>query len=180
MTADEADELRLGVPYGTVRLAPTDPAWSDVAARLGEEVRRVLGADALAVEHIGSTAVPGLLAKPIVDIAIRMKPAARRDHVIACLESLGYEYRGDAGGSGGLVFVLDVRPWYRVAHLHVVADGDPQWERYLTVVDRLRRDAELRVAYESVKRDLATAHPGDRRSYTQGKHEVVARILRGD
>ena len=66
--------------------------------------------------------------------------------------------------------MLDVRPWYRVAHLHAIADGDPQWDRYLTVVDRLRHDAGLRAAYESVKRDLATAHPSDRRAYTGVGH----------
>jgi GrpB-like predicted nucleotidyltransferase (UPF0157 family) len=178
MTADEADELGLGVPYGVVRLAPADPAWAGVAARLIADVRDALGDDALGVEHIGSTAVPGLLAKPIVDIAILLAPSAPLERVITDLESLGYQYRGDAGGDGGLVFVLDVRPWYRVAHLHAIADGDPQWERYLTVVDHLRRHAELRAAYESVKRDLATSHPGDRRAYTAGKNEVVARILR--
>ena len=61
---------------------------------------------------------------------------------------------------------------------HAIADGDPQWDRYIIVVDRLRRDAELRAAYESVKRDLATVHEEDRPAYTKGKNDVVARILR--
>jgi GrpB-like predicted nucleotidyltransferase (UPF0157 family) len=179
MTADEADELGLGVPYGVVRLAPADPAWAGVAAQLIEEVRGGLGDDALAVEHIGSTALAGMLAKPIVDIAILLSPTARRAEVIDRVERLGYRYRGDAAGEGGLVFVLEVRPNYRVAHLHAITEGDPQWDRYLAVVDQLRRDPRLRAAYETVKRDLATAHAVDGRAYTHGKNDVVARILSG-
>ncbi len=177
MTADEADELGLGVPYGVVRLA-ADPAWADVAARLIDEVRGALGIDAMAVEHIGSTAVVGLLAKPIVDIAVRLSPSARRDEVIERLVALGHEFRGDAGDGSGLVFVLDVRPRYRVAHLHAIANGDPQWDRYLTVVDRLRGDPELRAADEVVEQRLARAHTYDRPACTNGKNDVVERILR--
>ena len=94
------------------------------------------------------------------------------------LESVGYEYRGDAGGDGGLVFVMDVRPHVRVAHLHAVAHGDPQWDRYLAFVERLRTDPAARADYEDVKRRLAAAHPDGRRAYTTGKRDVVQRLLR--
>ena len=142
MTPDVADAWGLGLSYGTVRLVTTPPEWHAAAARLIAPVCSVLGSDAIAVEHIGSTAVVGLLAKPIIDIAVLLAPEVNRDTVIATIESLGYEYRGDAGGEGGLVFVLDARPRVRVAHLHVIAHGDPQWDRYLAFVERLRTDPD--------------------------------------
>jgi GrpB-like predicted nucleotidyltransferase (UPF0157 family) len=178
MTADEADQLGLGLQYGVVELAPVVASWPAAAARLIEQARDVLGADASAIAHIGSTAVVGMLAKPIVDIAVLLAPEGSPERVTTRLESIGYEYRGDAGGEGGLVFVLSVRPKYRVAHLHVIPAGDPQWDRYLTVVDRLQRDPRLRTAYEAVKQDLVSTHADDRQAYTVGKNEVVARILR--
>ena len=110
MTPAEADEWGLGVLYGTVRLVPTSPAWRAVATRLIDDVRTVLGPDAMDVEHIGSTAVSGMLAKPIIDIGIRLAVGAQTEGVVGALEAVGYEYRGDAGGDGGLVFVMDVRP----------------------------------------------------------------------
>ena len=114
---------RLGLQYGHVELAESDPAWPEGAQRLAESIRSALGPDALAVEHIGSTAVPGLLSKPILDLAVLV----RRDaDTTERLTMLGYEYRGDAGAEGGLVFVLSDRPLHRIAHVHVVSDGDPQ------------------------------------------------------
>ena len=67
---------RLGLPYGHVELAASDPAWPEEAERLAESIRGALGTDALAVEHIGSTAVPGLLAKPILDLAVLRRRGA--------------------------------------------------------------------------------------------------------
>lgn len=177
MTPAEADESGLGVNYGTVRLTATPPEWHAVAARLIAPVRSVLGSDAIAVEHIGSTAVIGLLAKPIIDIGVLLAPRVHNDTVVASLGSLGYEYRGDAGGGGGLVFVLDVRPTVRIAHLHVIADGDPQWDRYLAFVERLRTDAAARAAYGDVKQRLAAAHPQGRQAYTAGKSDTVEHLV---
>ena len=119
----------------------------------------------------------GLLAKPIIDIAVLLAPEVNSDTVIATIESLGYEYRGDAGGEGGLVFVLDARPRVRVAHLHVIAHGDAQWDRYLAFVERLRTDPDARAAYGGVKRQLAAAHPDDRQAYTNGKSDIVEHLV---
>ena len=92
------------------------------------------------------------------------------------LEDLGYEYRGDAGNAGGLVFVLSVRPNHRVAHLHVLCPGDEQWDFYLSFRDRLRRDAQARAGYENAKRALVGMYHHDRKAYTDGKDDVVLRL----
>ena len=115
------------------------------------------------------------MAKPIVDIAVLLALVADAGVAVAAMESLGYEYRGDAGSSGGLFFVLSVRPLYRVAHVHLVAAGDVQWDHYLAFRDRLRRDVDARADYEQTKLALAAEYPEDRVAYTDGKDDVVRR-----
>jgi GrpB-like predicted nucleotidyltransferase (UPF0157 family) len=75
----------------------------------------VLGDLAVAIEHVGSTAVPGLVAKPILDLAVGLAPGADPDHAITAIERLGYVFRGDKGDIGGLLFVLEDRPAHRLA-----------------------------------------------------------------
>jgi GrpB-like predicted nucleotidyltransferase (UPF0157 family) len=96
--------------------------------------------DAVAIEHIGSTAVRGLVSKPILDLAVGLAPDADTDRVIERLDALGYAYRGDAGEAGGLIFVLEDEPGHRIAHVHAVQYGDRQWMRYLKVRDHLPDD----------------------------------------
>lgn len=159
-------------------MARAEPSWSLAAERLIDEIVAALGGRVYAVEHIGSTAVQGMLAKPILDIAARLVLGTGSDDVVELLRSIGWEFRGDARTCGGLVFVLSVRPDHRVAHLHVVGPADQQWEHYLTVRDRLRTDSAARAAYEEVKRRLAEAYPTDRAAYTTGKDAIVSRLRR--
>jgi GrpB-like predicted nucleotidyltransferase (UPF0157 family) len=169
----------LGLIYGTVELAPSDPGWPEQFELLAGELRRALGPDAVAIEHVGSTAVEGLRAKPILDLAVGLAPEADADRVIETFERLGYDFRGDAGSQGGLVFVLDSIPMRRIAHVHAVRHGDEQWMRYLAFRDRLRSDPAARAGYERLKRALANRFPNDRRAYTDGKDAFVAALLDG-
>jgi GrpB-like predicted nucleotidyltransferase (UPF0157 family) len=163
----------LGLEIGVVRLVRTDEAWADTGRRLAAEVHDAVGHAAVAVEHIGSTAVPGLLAKPIVDLAIGVRCDTAVVEVAAPLSHLGWIFRGDAGEAGGWVFVLEDRPERRVAHAHGVEFGGAQWSRYAEFRDLLRRSAAARRTYERVKQRLASLHPEDRRAYTAGKDDVV-------
>jgi GrpB-like predicted nucleotidyltransferase (UPF0157 family) len=129
------------------------------------------------VEHVGSTAVPGLAAKPILDVVVGLAPGADPDRVIAALEPLGYQFRGDKGTEGGVLLVLEDRPAHRVAHLHLVGHGDAQWRRYLALRDRLRGDPATRAAYARLKERLAARFSGDRRAYTAAKAAFIARLL---
>ena len=176
MDPRELEGLGLGLPKSVVRLVRAERAWSAAADRLIDAVRRALGRDVEAVEHIGSTSVRDLLAKPIVDLAARLVPSASEERAVARLEGAGWEYRGDAGNAGGFVFVLEVRPDFRVAHLHVVHHDDAQWPQYLAFRDRLRADPSARAEYERVKCVLAAEHVDDREAYTAGKNDVVQRL----
>jgi GrpB-like predicted nucleotidyltransferase (UPF0157 family) len=177
VTPADLEAMGLGLQYGTVRLVPTRAAWRAAATGLIADLRAVLGPAAQDVRHIGSTAVDGILAKPIIDLAVLLAEGTEPDRVVGALGSIGYDFRGDAGDGGGLVFVLDVRPLVRVAHVHAIADGDGQWARYLAFVELLRADPAARAAYQQVKRELATAHPERREAYTKGKTAVVNHLV---
>ena len=166
-----------GLDYDSIRLARTTEAWLAAGTELRDRVTEILAGVVADVEVIGSASVLGLLAKPIIDLAAGLTanqplaPAATR------LERAGWIYRGDAGSDGGQVFVLETRPWHRVAHLHVVDHDSSQWRNYLRFRALLRRSADARTRYEAVK--LAQPDSGDRKAYTDGKTEVAAALIRG-
>ena len=98
-------------------------------------------------------------------------------HVIERVEALGYEYQGDAGEEGGLIFFLEDRRARRIAHAHGVRHAGKQWSQYLTFRERLRTDAEARAAYVDLKRGLAERFPHDRDSYTAAKTSFITELL---
>lgn len=169
----------LGLDHDVVRLARTTDGWIVAGSELRSRVAETLDGVAVGVEQIGSSSVLGLLAKPIVDLAVGIARPADLAAVTSRLEGAGWIYRGDAGESGGHVFVLEARPWHRVAHLHVVEHGGAQWQDYVRFRDLLRASPEARVRYEAVKLRLAAGeHGNDRAAYTDGKSAVVSSLLR--
>lgn len=171
------DWLGLGLDYGTVRLAAARPEWVEFAKRVAQAIRDQLGRSVVSVEHVGSSAVPGLATKPIIDLAVGLEGQVPPELVKSSLGRMGYQFRGDAGDQGGLVFVLDARPKHRVVHLHVVDHGGVQWRRYITFRDLLLSDASARERYERIKRELAERFPGDRKAYTGAKASIVHDLL---
>jgi GrpB-like predicted nucleotidyltransferase (UPF0157 family) len=136
------------------------------------------------VEHVGSTAVPGLAAKPIIDLMASVRdPDAVVDQAGEALWADGWRYVPPE---------LDNRPWrrffvkpdpsgqHRYAHLHVIAAGHPRWADQLAFRDALRRDDELARRYGDLKRRLAAEHADDREAYTEGKGEFVRDALGRD
>jgi GrpB-like predicted nucleotidyltransferase (UPF0157 family) len=170
-------DTTLGLDYGQVRLAPSDPRWPEAFQRLAAQLRATLTDLAVAVEHVGSTAVPGLTAKPILDVLVGLAPGTDPEQVIAALEPLGYQSRGDKGDEGGLLLVLEDRPAHRVAHLHLVGHGDRQWRRYLALRDRLRNDPAAMAAYARLKERLTARFSSDRRAYTAAKATFITQLL---
>lgn len=163
-------------------ICPFDPGWRDSARAECTRLAAVLGPWLVdGVEHIGSTAVPGLPAKPVVDLM-----ASVRDPDVVAREASA-ELAAD--GWCAVPPELDGRPWRRffvkpdapglrrVAHLHVLAAGHPRWDQQLAFRDALRRDPGLAARYAGLKRRLATRHADDRESYTRAKSDFVAEVL---
>jgi GrpB-like predicted nucleotidyltransferase (UPF0157 family) len=152
--------------------------WSPRWAEQFEEVAAVLGralADVRSarVEHVGSTSVPGLAAKPILDVDVVVEPG-EESAAVAALESVGYVHRGDLGVVGREAFHAPDEPRRNV---YVCTAGTANVRNHLAVRDVLRRRADLREAYDAVKRALA-ADPGmDIDTYIAGKSAVLQEVL---
>ena len=167
--------MGVGLTRGTVLVADYDPEWP---ARFAEERARLTAAlDGVpaAIEHVGSTAVPGLAAKPVIDVAVGRPPESDLEPYVRAFTGLGYEYKGENGIPGRHFFGLG-QP--RTHHLHLVEFGGELWRAHLAFRDHLRRHPERAAAYAALKRDLATRFPDDRVAYTDAKAPFITEILR--
>lgn len=161
-----------------VILVPYTPSWRE---RFHEE-RRIL-AEVLpqhfVIEHIGSTAVVGLAAKPIIDIMIGANSLAEIEQVIPALERLGYEYlpQNEAAIPERRFLAKPiVRP--RHFHLHCVVLGGKFWREHLAFRDRLRADPALAQEYEALKLRLAQQFGDDRAGYTDAKSDFILEVVK--
>lgn len=167
----------LGLDNDTLRLERTTQEWVDGGVRLRDHLADLLANQVADVEQIGSSSVVDLLAKPIIDIAIGLADEHDLQPVHESLVGAGWIYRGDAGVSGGHVFVLESKPGHRVAHAHVVGHQSEQWLNYLRLRDLLRQDPAARARYEAVKQQLVSQVGDDRVAYTDGKTSIVHQLL---
>ena len=160
-------------------IVPYDPAWPSLYEAEAARVRRALPAGlTVAIEHFGSTAVPGLAAKPVIDIlvAVRSIEEARR-RAVAPLAALGYAFWADNPKRDRLFFVKGLPPApRRTHHVHLTEPAGEMWPRLL-FRDYLRRHAGAREAYLLLKQDLARRFPDDREAYTEGKQGFVDDIM---
>ena len=152
-----------------------DPRWPRLFEMLRARIGVVLDSLAISIEHVGSAAVPGLAAKPIIDIDVLIRSAADLPLVIRKLADLGYEHRGDLGVSGREVFRAE--PDIVQHHLYVCPSGSREYERHIMFRNYLRAHGADATAYGVLKRDLANKFHNDREGYNQAKSEFVQRIL---
>ena len=163
------------VPHeAPIALAEYDPTWPRLFECEAAKIRAVLGDFALRIEHVGSTSVPGLAAKPIIDIVLVVKDSADEASYVPALEGAGY--------------VLRIREpdWYEhrmfkglgpAVNLHVFSEGCPEVARMLAFRNRLRHNEPDREIYESVKRNLAKNVWKHVQNYADAKSAVVKEIL---
>lgn len=152
-----------------------DPDWPALFAEEAALIRTACGGGLEAIEHIGSTAVPGLAAKPIIDIMAGVRHIAAAAGLIAAMESLGYESLGPYGIEGRLYFR---RGEPRSHHVHMVEMGSDFWRRHLMFRDHLRAHADAAAAYALLKRRLADRFGADREAYTNAKTPFIEASLR--
>jgi GrpB-like predicted nucleotidyltransferase (UPF0157 family) len=172
LRATTVGELR--VHGGPIQLVEYDPSWPEMFAREVERIAAALGEGALKTEHVGSTAVPGLAAKPIIDILLVVADSADEEAYTPALEAAGY--------------VLRVREpdWYEHrmfrdpdanVQVHVLSEGCPEIERMLLFRDRLRINHADRELYERKKRELAREEWKFVQNYADAKGDVVEGII---
>ena len=164
----------LGLTRGTVRLRSHREEWHDRFRAERDLLKTVLPKECIEIEHIGSTAICGISAKPILDIMVGVKPFENELSCVEGIESLGYEYKG-ANEVPERHFFGKGTP--RTVHLNVVEYGGYFWTTHLAFRDHLRHDLQAAAEYDQLKRSLARRFADDRESYTNGKLEFANRIL---
>jgi GrpB-like predicted nucleotidyltransferase (UPF0157 family) len=167
----------IGLQRHIVQIVEHHPGWAALAATACRDIQRVAGDLIADLQHVGSTAVPDLPAKPILDIAAGVQTPEAISELIKRLPDIGYIYRGDGGTEGGHLFVQESSPDVRTIHLHVVACHDTQWRNYLLFRDLLRRDVAIRQQYAALKQELGHRFRDDRKSYTDAKHDFIRGVL---
>ncbi|MBT2773616.1 GrpB family protein [Halomonas sp. ISL-60] len=175
---DETESLHRAIDE-EVALFPYDTAWPALFEQERDRLFDVFPSAFLAIEHIGSTSVPGLSAKPIIDILAGVNSIAQADGLLEPLCSAKYatsmEYNASLVGRRWLMRFADGR---RTHHLHLMVYGSEEWNRRLVFRNRLRQSAELAQQYEMNKRQWAAAFKADREAYTAAKGSFIAEALR--
>lgn len=149
--------------------------WPQRFAGLRERIWPAVAAHALGIEHVGSTAVPGLAAKPVIDIDVIIAATDGLPAVIEPLEKLGYRHRGNLGIEGREAF--ESPPGWPAHHLYVCAQGCTALANHLSLRDQLRRDPEAAARYGALKKQLAAQHPDDIGRYVAGKTDFLLELL---
>ena len=158
---------------GPVRLAEPDPAWPDRYAREEERIRAALGERAVQIEHAGSTSVPGLAAKPVIDIVLVVADSADEPAYVPALESAGYRLKLREPFWHEHRFLVDAP----TVQIHVFSEGSTEVERMLRFRDRLRSNTADLELYQSTKRELAGRHWAFVQDYADAKTSVIEEIM---
>lgn len=159
----------------TIEVVPYDDRWPARFQEIAGEVTGILADEIVAVHHVGSTAVPGLAAKPIIDILVEVRDIARIDDYNAKMEGHRYLPKGEFGIAGRRFFIKGNEE-SRLAHVHIFAQGDPGIGRHLAFRDYLLGHPAEAAAYGRLKQELARKHPHDIDAYMTGKRELVERL----
>jgi GrpB-like predicted nucleotidyltransferase (UPF0157 family) len=169
-----------------VSLSPYDPAWPELFRQEAEHLRHCLPSGALRrIEHFGSTAVPGLAAKPVIDVLVEVTSLRlARKEIAPILEGQGYDYfwrptMGDHEPPWYAFFIKRSPSGIRTHHIHMITRRPvfrAHWDR-LRFRDYLIGHRDVARQYEALKRDLARLHPNDRVAYTAGKTDFIVGIM---
>ncbi|MCX7013003.1 MAG: GrpB family protein [Candidatus Sumerlaeota bacterium] len=166
----------LGLAKRTVKLVPYDARWP---AEYKAEERRILAAlgDHIQdIQHVGSTAVPGMAAKPVIDIVIALKELGGVSACRDAMYGLGYVSLGDYENRGDHLFIKGTEE-QRTHHAHFVELGSRNWNTYVGFRDRLLSDPKLRIEYAEHKEQLAKQFAFDRPGYTAAKADFILSAL---
>ena len=158
----------------SIQVVDYDANWSIRFEQEKSQILNALGDAVLDIQHIGSTSVPGLAAKPIIDILVGVEELPPSPTHIKALETLGYVYQGEAGIPGRHFFRKGMP---RTHHLHLVKLGNEVWENQLLFRDFLQHHPDKAKQYEALKRKLAVQFRLDREGYVQAKAPLIEQML---
>jgi len=154
-------------------MAPHDPSWAGAFEAEASRITQALGRNLVVCHHIGSTAIPGIHAKPIIDVLGEVLDLDAVDARAHAMEALGYEAMGEFGIPGRRFFRREDSRKVRTHHVHVFAAGSPSTTRHIAFRDFMRAHPDHAREYSELKRRLARAHPTDIVEYMKGKDAFI-------
>ena len=159
-----------------VVVLPYDEQWQQDFLMIKAELAGALGQLAVRIEHVGSTSVKGLSAKPIIDIDVVIKDRSLLEDVIAALGEIGYQHQGDLGVVGREAFKYEGKEHLRKHHLYVCAEDSPELKRHVAFRDYLRAHPEAVREYGRIKEEGAKLYPYDIERYIEHKSPFIEKI----
>jgi GrpB-like predicted nucleotidyltransferase (UPF0157 family) len=165
----------LGLPHGQNYLVDYSDAWPRLFQEEKARIEAVVGERICATAHVGSTAVPGIKAKPIIDIAIAVARLVVADELAPAMATIGYDYPGDIGIPDHRIFGRDREA--RRFLVHVLEQNGYRWRELIAFRDIIRANRALAREYERVKIDAVARHRTGRAQYTESKAHFVQRLL---
>jgi GrpB-like predicted nucleotidyltransferase (UPF0157 family) len=157
-----------------VEVLPHNPGWRDEFERESKQVALALGENAIAIHHIGSTAIPNIYAKPVIDLLVEVNDITQVDNCAAAMEALGYESMGEFGIPSRRYFRKDNESGVRTHHVHIFEGGSSQVERHLAFRDYMIAHPKAAQQYSDLKRELVkTLDLSDIEGYMDGKDEFI-------
>ena len=164
-----------GVERYQVKLLPHNPAWEREFISVREELQAVWGDNILDIQHVGSTAILSICAKPILDVAVRLKSIHAMD--VKRLQACRYDYCGAQHGKDGYhLFVLRGENQVSLRHIHCYDRKEKEFEQLVGFRDYLNGNEAAAMQYEALKIQLAAKYPYDREAYTRGKEQFIQTV----
>jgi GrpB-like predicted nucleotidyltransferase (UPF0157 family) len=167
----------LGQHKANIDVGPYQSGWKDLYEREADLLRSALGENAQCIEHIGSTSIPGVVSKPIIDIMVAVVSLTHAAKLIHVLEALGYEYRTPDTVPERMFFAKEPTPEYRTHHLNLTPQGSGFWKSQIAFRDYLRTHAQIAAEYGDLKVRLAEIYAHTHQLDRDGKTEFVSRVL---
>ena len=166
----------IGLDRKIVKLSQFCPEWIKLYKDEEKMLIKAIGSFVIDIKHIGSTSIPWLCAKPIIDILVGVDSMKIADKTIGIMEKLGYQFKGEAGIPGRYFFVKGSED-KRTHHLHMIVYDSERWGNYLLFRECLLQNKAIRDEYCKIKVELAKKFEHDRESYTESKTDFIQKTL---
>jgi GrpB-like predicted nucleotidyltransferase (UPF0157 family) len=159
-----------------IEVLPHNPQWRDAFESEAAQIAAALGEIVVAIHHIGSTAIPNIYAKPVIDLLVEVRDIAEADGRNSAMRSLGYEVKGEFGIPGRRYFRKDNREGIRTHQVHAFEAGSAEVVRHLSFRDYMIAHPEDAQEYSELKQKLARQHPENMDGYMDGKDDFIKDI----
>lgn len=169
----------IGLKRGKVILAEHNSNWSEIATKTIQKLKKTLGECAIDIQHVGSTSIKRIKAKPIIDLAVGVEKLEDVYPFVSLLEENGFIHKPENDNEWQVFFSCgDFEKDIRTHHIHVVVNNSPEWKGYIKFRDYLNTNYQSAKEYEELKLNLMKKYSNDRNTYTDSKGDFIKGILR--